>query len=271
MNEDLSIDYEVWDLENEFSPITVACLWCGVDPNKESHNQSLLNKVLKMKEILSTAARERRLSVAWPQGVPCLPSGGKDAYDAYSRLGRELKFDRTGLKAYAESIGQRPLFLFFEERRSGQRISTLDTSKNNLELFDALLSHPKIIKVSRSLFADGHYASAILEAFKAVNNAVKKKTGIKDKDGQTLMGLAFNPESPIIKLNSLKTQSDKDEQSGFKLLYMGAMTGIRNPKAHDHVTQADPLRTLKYLAFASLLMERLGESTRSRRKSKPAD
>jgi uncharacterized protein (TIGR02391 family) len=118
--------------------------------------------------------------------------------------------------------------------------------------------HPKIIEVSKSLFETQHYAQAILEAFKAVNNFVKKKTGLS-LDGKALMSKVFNENEPIIKLNELLTQSDRDEQEGFKFLFMGAMVGIRNPKAHDNVIQTDPYRTLEYLGFASLLMKRIEE------------
>lgn len=128
-----------------------------------------------------------------------------------------------------------------------------------LKLYDSLMLKPKIIEVSRDLYADGHYAQAIFEAFKAVNNYVKAKLGKSDMDGQSLMAHVFNEKKPIIRLNPLKTQSDKDEQMGFKFIYMGSMTGIRNPKAHDQIKQKDPIRTLKYLALASLLIERAEE------------
>ena len=52
-------------------------------------------------------------------------------------------------------------------------------------------------------------------------------------------------------------QSGKDEQEGFKLIFMGAIQGIRNPKAHGLVQQENPDRAFEYLAFASLLMHRL--------------
>ncbi len=123
-------------------------------------------------------------------------------------------------------------------------------------LFDKMKLHPKIIEASESLFKDGHYAPAILEAFKAVNNFVKQKTG-KSLDGKALMAEVFSERNPCIKLNDLKTKSDEDEQEGFKFLYMGAMVGIRNPKAHDTVQQKDPYKTLEYLAFASLLIKRI--------------
>ena len=69
------------------------------------------------------------------------------------------------------------------------------------------------------------------------------------------MAEVFRLESPIIKLNQLRTQSDKDEQEGFMFLYMSAMQGIRNPKAHENIIHNDPYRALKYLSLASLLIE----------------
>jgi len=118
--------------------------------------------------------------------------------------------------------------------------------------------HKTIKTVSRQLYLDGHYSSAIFEAYKAVVNAVRQVSGLH-VDGKPLMDQAFSVNKPIIYLNDQKTQSDKDEQLGFMLLYGGATLGIRNPKAHDNVVQNDPRRALEYLSFASLLMERLDE------------
>jgi len=127
--------------------------------------------------------------------------------------------------------------------------------------FEQLQLHPLIKEVSEGLYRDGHYAQAILEAFKAVNNRVKEKAGRADLDGRDLMSKAFRKDAPILKLVPLATQSDIDEQEGFMLLFMGAMVGIRNPKAHEIVSQANPNRALEYLAFASLLCYRVDEST----------
>lgn len=123
--------------------------------------------------------------------------------------------------------------------------------------------HPRIREVSEKLFMDGHYSQAIFEAYKVVNIIVKEKSGRKDLDGQGLMSTVFSRQSPILKLNDLQDDSDYDEQEGFMLLFMGAMTGIRNPKAHDIVNQNDPTRTLEYLAMASLLVRRVEESKRA--------
>lgn len=73
------------------------------------------------------------------------------------------------------------------------------------------------------------------------------------------MAKAFSERNPIIKLNPLKTQSDMDEQEGFRFLYQGAMKGIRNPKGHDTVKLKDKNKALEYLAFISLLFRRVDE------------
>lgn len=133
-----------------------------------------------------------------------------------------------------------------------------DTAELPVNLFDKMQFHPRVIQVSESLFKTGNYASAILEAFKAVDNYVKEKTALS-LNGQALMSKVFDENAPIIKLNDLLTQSDRDEQEGFKFLFKGATIGIRNPKAHDNVVQTDPYRTIEYLGLASLLMKRIEE------------
>jgi len=127
--------------------------------------------------------------------------------------------------------------------------------------------HPKVKEHSLNLFKNGHYAQAIFESVKALNNYVKEKAQIIDKDLSDAMAKAFNENNPIIKLNDNITRSDKDEQEGFKLLYMGAMKGIRNPKAHETIMQDDKNRTLEYLAFISLLFRRVEEGEIKKEKS----
>lgn len=131
------------------------------------------------------------------------------------------------------------------------------------DAYDLSNLHSRIREVSEKLFRDGHYSQAIFEAYKTVNIVVKDKSGRKDLDGQGLMSTVFSPKNPILRLNDLQDQSDTDEQEGFMLLFMGAMTGIRNPKGHDVVNQKDPTRTIEYLSLASLLVRRAEESKKA--------
>lgn len=115
--------------------------------------------------------------------------------------------------------------------------------------------HPNVKEHSLELFNNGHYAQAVFESVKALNNYVKDKGKITDKDLAGAMAKSFDETNPIIKLNDLKTQSDIDEQKGFKFLFMGAMTGIRNPIGHENY-ELDKNTALEYLAFLSLLFRK---------------
>jgi len=116
--------------------------------------------------------------------------------------------------------------------------------------------HPDVLAAAARLFEDGHYAQSIFEAFKAVEVRVRTLSKL-ELVGQDLMAKAFNEGAPLISVAVEPGLSGKNEQQGFKFLFMGAMTGIRNPKGHGFVEQPDPERALEYLGFASLLLRRL--------------
>jgi uncharacterized protein (TIGR02391 family) len=137
-------------------------------------------------------------------------------------------------------------------------------------IYNKMNLHPVIRKASEKLFKDKHYADSILKAYIALINYVKEKSGKKTLDGQNLMGNVFDvkynsetlevTDKPVLKLNNLITREEIDEQKGFMYLYLGAVMGIRNPKAHAIIEQKDPFKTLKYLSFASLLAKRVDEA-----------
>jgi uncharacterized protein (TIGR02391 family) len=160
---------------------------------------------------------------------------------------RTLNSIETCIQTINEAIGKlnsTPLVELGEEK-----------TQSPIELFNVMHFHTLIIKVTKPLYANGHYAQAIFEAFKAVENFVKKKSG-SNLYGKQLMATVFNEEKPIIQVPEAGF-FDKDVQEGFKFLFMGASQGIRNPKAHNEVIQNDPYITLEYLGFASFLLKRI--------------
>jgi len=118
--------------------------------------------------------------------------------------------------------------------------------------------HPRLRKQSESLFISKHYFEAIFEGYKLLGKAVRDKSGLTG-DGKSLMSDAFSLRNPVIILNDLQSETDRNEQEGFMYLFMGAMQGIRNPEAHEIRDLKDPVIALEYLAFASLLLRKLEE------------
>ncbi len=121
--------------------------------------------------------------------------------------------------------------------------------------------HPLVGKVAETRLGE-HNADAVEAALKEVNKRVKthvrEKSG-KELDGAELMYYAFSPKAPIIVLGDLATLDGRNIQQGYMQIFSGAMTGIRNPKAHDNL-EVDRRRALHHLFLASLLMWKLDEA-----------
>lgn len=130
-----------------------------------------------------------------------------------------------------------------------------------IKAYEGLELHPQIAKVASGLYKDGHYANAVEDAVKALNSLVRLNSGIDDKDGTQLMETVFSPKSPVLKLNELVDQSDIDEQKGFMNLFSGAVSGLRNPRAHK-IIKDDPEMALEFIAFVSLLAKFTDKATK---------
>ena len=137
-------------------------------------------------------------------------------------------------------------------------------SKEDLEFDFWSMIHKDIIKVAKDKFEDGYYADAVESAFKEINRRVKeivkKKIG-KELDGASLMQHAFSEKNPIIALDDLSSETGKDIQKGYMQIFAGAMTGIRNPKAHANIDISRE-RAMHFIILASLLMYKLDEALR---------
>lgn len=123
------------------------------------------------------------------------------------------------------------------------------------------LMHPRIAAVAKERFESGHLADAVEAALKEVNSVVKaivrEKTG-EELDGAKAMNRALSPSSPLIPMGDLTTRSGQDMQTGYVQLMAGAMTGIRNPKAHENLL-IDAPRAVHHLFVASLMMSKIDE------------
>lgn len=116
--------------------------------------------------------------------------------------------------------------------------------------------HPRVLDASDDLFTDGHYGSAVSEAFKSLEVRTRELTGLS-KSGVALMGDAFGGAAPVLDVAIETGRSADDERQGFLALFRGAMLGVRNPRAHELFRLEEPQQALEYLGMASLLHRRL--------------
>lgn len=133
------------------------------------------------------------------------------------------------------------------------------TGDNQTDAYAQIVTDPVLRKKTEKLFRDGHHARAVEEAYKYLDNLVKKTANLPDKklSGSSLMQKAFSPEHPVLKINAGESASEVDEQKGYLQIYAGCMTGIRNPRAHESDWEDSERHAIELLTLANHLIEKV--------------
>ncbi|MEV7931338.1 TIGR02391 family protein [Curtobacterium sp. NPDC089185] len=119
--------------------------------------------------------------------------------------------------------------------------------------------HDDLPAVVRELFDNGHYSQSTFEALKFLDEEIQRITGSSDF-GKSLMMNVFNEKNPKLALNTLTSTSEVNEQEGFKFIFAGTMTAIRNPRGHQAAVVDDPDTCLDHLGLTSMLLRRLDDA-----------
>lgn len=120
-------------------------------------------------------------------------------------------------------------------------------------IFDRVITREPLRSTTRNLFMDKHWARAVEQGYKTLNQEVKSRSGL-ELDGLALMQRCFSEKNPLLSINHLKTQSERNEQVGYMMIMGGAMLGIRNPRAHEPDLVDTPKRALELLITAHHLI-----------------
>ena len=136
----------------------------------------------------------------------------------------------------AESMDYGQTTRYFVTRR-GQRIETPEAlaAYRKANLLPKAQLHPIIAQKVWTMFLQGNYDSAVLQAFKEVEISVRKGGNYAESDhGVSLMRKAFHVDTG--KLTDTNQQSAEQEAIGH--LFAGAMGYCRNPLGHREVNLA---------------------------------
>jgi uncharacterized protein (TIGR02391 family) len=113
--------------------------------------------------------------------------------------------------------------------------------------------HAEVFKYcSRELVADDCF-NAVFEAIKGLAQRIRAMADV-DLDGRALIEHAFSASRPVIAFNSLRTVTERNEQSGLLNIMTGIFGAFRNPSAHQpklswHVAENDALDLLSTLSL----------------------
>ena len=111
--------------------------------------------------------------------------------------------------------------------------------------------HPLIAEWVWSNFVRGEYDTAVFQAFKEVEVAVRAAGDYGATDiGIDLMGKAFNVQTGKLADMTLP----EAERRAMAALFSGAVGLFKNPSSHRHLVLNDPKEAAEMISFASLLM-----------------
>lgn len=169
----------------------------------------------------------------------------------------------TGVAAADKTAGDQ------EKRTPVVSRPVTDAAPSPAAIFGARAFHPAIVRSSRRLFVNGHRTEAISRAVQSVINRVRRVSGISD-DGQSLMGRAFKKGAPVLQMTGLTSQSEKDEHDGTRMLMMGAIGALRNPRVHeDHWEPDNDIESVLEALGLTSMLHRLLDRCEAYRAAKP--
>lgn len=140
--------------------------------------------------------------------------------------------------------------------RRGEEVETLEDYEayRKADLLRKHQLHDIIAEKVWSIFAQGSYDTAVLEAFKQVEVAVREAGGYtKDNYGRVLMETAFNVNNGKLTDEHLH----ESEKLGMRNLFAGAISLYKNPSSHREVEFA-PEEAAEIIIIASHLLRIVG-------------
>jgi uncharacterized protein (TIGR02391 family) len=217
-------------------------LLCGILSEAVTHREiAPLLKDARIEEVLCDGSKAERffLTLAQKQSLTRTsnailnlvtkvfhPSRFQDKSDSYLELRQKLNFHLAFLGLEIGQDGQlRPVSQAKTLSEAETRAAEIQSELHRRQV------HPDVLSFCRPELVDQNYFHCVLEASKSLAQKIRNKTGLT-ADGAELVDRAFSTKDPWLALNSLQTNDERMEQSGFANLLKGIFGTFRNVTAH---------------------------------------
>ena len=197
----------------------------------------------------------------------CVQNAYSELFEQYRNRTWSLKVDQLidffGLiDGTDKSIGwlQASTFQVLVDFLSASYISPQLKSVNPYQMlrweFQGRNLHPKIHDASEKLFSDGHFPDATFATLRVIEGEVQRLSDLTGQ-GQDLMQKAFIIDDKGNKKSKLNFLLTKKNKMVIGSCLQGAMSVIRNPRAHGPAPHETKDQCLNHLSLVSLLLEKL--------------
>lgn len=157
--------------------------------------------------------------------------------------------EREGLIAPSPEQGSDWIFITRRGRSLGTAADV--AAYRNVSLLPRALLHPSIATRVHAAFLRGEYDTAVFQAFREVEIAVRQAGGFTANDlGADLMDKAFHKNNGPLTDQSVP----ESEREATRFLFRGAIGRYKNPHGHRSVPVTDPTEAVEMLMVASHLL-----------------
>lgn len=143
--------------------------------------------------------------------------------DIRAKLNKQLSF--IGLQFNEKGIFN-PVIKATTISEAEQRVNRFKSKLENRNI------HSKIYLYCNEELITENYFHSVFEAVKSIAEEIRKKSNLT-LDGAELIDKALSVTNPLIKINTLHTETEQSEQKGFSNLIKGVFGMFRNTTAHS--------------------------------------
>ena len=104
------------------------------------------------------------------------------------------------------------------------------------------------------------YTEVVRDAIMCLMNEIRKKSDLQDNDGVDLINKAFSENNPLIKINKMQTQTEKNKQRGITDLSRGIVEYFRNPMSHAKQNYSKEIADAILIIIDKVLLEEIMQS-----------
>lgn len=181
----------------------------------------------------------------------------QDAFQPVRYIGKEETFHNRRLE-----VNKRLSFIGTELTEQGkfrlvEKATTIAEAEQRASRLKHKLEnrnvHSLIFEYCKAELLVENYFHSVFEATKSVADRLRAMTGLY-ADGNALAETTFSTSNPLVKINHLKTDTDRSEHIGLCNLIKGIFGLIRNSTAHEpkikfEITEEEALDILNTISF----------------------
>lgn len=109
-------------------------------------------------------------------------------------------------------------------------------------------------------YANKDYTEVIRDAILCLMNEIRKKTDLQDDDGVNLINKAFSEKKPLIKINKMQTETEKNKHRGINDLSKGMIEYFRNPMSHSKQNYSKEIADALLVLIDNVILEEIMQS-----------